>query len=1238
MSSIAAETSSTLSTLLTSSTSSQMTFVSTLNPLAVPFLLTPPMNYKAKDFVTGSPARFIRCELNPFAQEFAPLQEKDAGNAVIKRLDPKASLFYRGQGSHFTKSQLDEEYKNDSTHSKQEQGSALVQYVDLLSIALAPVAHAQPYASVTVAVPPNLLRAHIQTLQRQAPVPEYGLQLRQVLPVRPLLWLLLCVFRQHIHNAIDQLYSEVSSCENYSLSKEQKHFLEDCETADYSPIVPIMSEQPIRPPHRLLDDWDRDTIFPEDEEGPSKCLDSSAKLSVLLEELQNLGPVCGFQHGESHPSPQETKFGPSEQQLKLESTTAQHNKDELPQNSAELYHHLSFLGYAAPCKSDTDPSLSLAIINMMPKGALSYRDDMDSLRVPVTIQQAFLFIDPVVYFEDHATIKGLSANQIREVTVGQVSKFYQGYGTWVDDVYDPDEDSPLEDQGDSNYYPRCCTVYNGLMTGSEQPDQTAFNTAIEVAYNDDLTEWKAIRAARSKLFPLHSQAKSGFRPPKSSPLRHSYTPESTIEAEVEHEKALTLRNNILLRPTIKSWADLDEEEEEDNDVKQEFVEAIVQHPDEILESDITQASSDSTPFCAICWSDSPSKGSCKPIGKLKVQYFTIPAYVVGMLAHPVCVKRLTIKQSRDERLSGYQGLYAATKQPVVQEQSSLPTVCAPVEDVETPGLIGIVDDGYASQELEASEDRPTVNELEKQPWHEVEAMYDDAAKTVEQRLSDEDLFGDMTVADEYESLHKIRTPEISSSNVSSAMDSEELCPEDQENEGFSHVPSPDVKRIVSHPSTPFAVKTVQVIESPATPLKKTGSEPEDVPETPESVRKIVQNHRSWSDPFLGGFSKMTARQSYEPKAHLPRSEASWDLRNILEEVDEDKTKVQQSVAALTRIFEEDENVFDDIPEIVEQPKSLAEINAQYRAFNGTPEVGQKPLREEYSSEVIFAPLRTPTAVRTHLQRKSRVGTMPPIVSSPTIVEEMEEIAEPSIPPPPMVLSGSDSGSEIGEATIYPSYTLSSDLDRLPATTPTHPARPTSVTSNRGLLGHLLPRRLRSRILGDIISSPCDEEFSDLDEYYAHQPQKHMILPYEPSAHANIPIWTEAIILHPIAHVDDVPESASLPWQTDYTDPDITALPQFSTVVDASSRRGRLMASAKPERSWRRGASARFATLLRGDKDTRAEMSSKDTTSSIGTSSIDVSGIIGSARDQDGESKGVFSSIKSKIASTLRRRS
>ncbi|KAK5098400.1 hypothetical protein LTS08_006533 [Lithohypha guttulata] len=1217
------------------------TSVSTRNPLATPSLLTVRMSLQARDFVKESSAHFLDGELNPFAQEFMPLKEESGETASTKRLDPEAILFCPGQGSHYTKLQTVEELRADVAHRKQEQSLALVQCVDPLSTALASL-EVQPCTSITIVAPLVAVRAHIQSLWRQASVPDHELRLRQVLPARHLLWTLMCTFRKQIRVTINKLCSEISSQEHCSSSREQACIVEDYEMKDRNATIPIMYDRPVRPARQCSDDRERDTFFPEDDNDQNKHIDTSTKLSALLGELRSLGP-----HGKSHMVLRKTGFGPSKQQLELEWKVTQQKMNESPQQLSTPYHHLSFLGYGAPCKSATDPALSLAIINTMPKASLSFRDDIESLHVPAILQQAFLFVDPVVLFGDHAAIKGLSANQIREVTVGQVSKFYQGYGIWSDDTYDPDEDSPLEDQADPDYYPRCCTVYNGIMTGSGQPDQTAFNTAIEVAYNDDLAEWKAIRAGRSKLFLPQSRAQTDTMPPKSSPLRQVYTPETMVVADIEHEKAQALRNDALLRPASKSWADLDDEQDE-NDTEEKLSEVATKETDDSLTSELTQATSCTTPFCGICLSDSPSKGPCKPAEDLQDQYFIVPAYLHGMLAHLTCVQRLTIKKLRDERLSGYQGLHAAIKQRLTPEHSSLSTTTS-TGDAQIPDPFEVSNSDNISAEVGEPRSPPEVHDRDEQARSDDENTIDtdsvfsaadkleplnhDTVNLVEQGISDEDLFEDMTLAEEYERINRVPVPEVSSSDASSEEFSENKSPGHLRGEEFSPVPSPEIQRIVSDYIIPSITDTAQNGEAPVTPTKNATSRPETIVHTPESIKGTVQKRRRLSNSVLNDASNIIVSPRYIPKANIPRSEASWDLRDVLKVVKEDKAEVQQSVAALSAVLEEDEAILDAVPELLEQPRSLAQMNADYRAFHGLPEVGQQSLREEYADEIVSAPVRTPTAVRAYRQRKSQLHTLSPIMaSSPTIVEEEEEEEiEPPTASSPLVLVDTD--SETGEAVIYPSHLRSSlsEEDLAPAT-PTRPARPISVTPNRGLFGCSSSPNASSSMTDStdsIDSSRLTSVFSGFDGDNTRQP-------YKISYSTGVSI--EAIVMHPITHVDDIPATALLPWQTDLIDPELNALPPLSTLQDASSRRECLGASPKPQRSWRRRASTKLATLLRGTGQSEVGMFTKDTTSTVASSTTNAPGIIGNAKDQVKEKKGLLGSIRNRIVSTLRRRS
>ena len=929
---------------------------------------------------------------------------------VVKRLSGTAKLFVPGAKRHFTKQhQFNPEAAMFVPASRfnplattfvpqaLQDTLALVQVVDPFAVALASKVQLRSSISV-VSILDDTARVQPmeQTIQYPTSCLGFSMVQRKTFKALPLLCMLMSAYREQVLNAVlahvaaaqgnleQEDIPERSEDEFDFYEGRSDHNTEGNEADEYDPSQPLIL---VRPSSSTSDDWERETIFPEQDDTeedssytPPLVVHSDQCRTVTMPTIEQSLPtgtvmlsraiiikhdaarslfrsVRPFQGNKQVARIDQTGFGPSVTQIHQDGIKA---KADLEQQLAILtdksaddkpYHHISFLGYGAPCKSATAPALSLAIINTMPKAAMSPDDASRHLHDFTRLREAYQFVCPVIHAGSHATIQGLSTGEIYNAATGLTTKFYQGYGTWMQDSYDLDEDEPDEDAGMPELYPDDHTVYNGYIGTSRQQDQHSFHQFVAVAYSMHKEERQEAYLLRKTNFPVKFLVQNGehlieqLAPAGtvavSSPLWKVYTPES-MSAEEQDDS--TTRD--LIRPSCIPWADLDEEE-----YNQEQRLELLLGIGGTLEPE------------------------CNPYARIELEEGRIPGLDL--------ISQKNDSMSEDESKSQSSSLRSQLDIAPVEHQES-----TEIED----------DSVFLSDD---------------------DAELITAAKADADDIPDEQLFG-MTFKEEFELLHGKPMPETPSAKISPKSSSEEYSsdssPEDKENEEMSPVTTPEVRRIVSDSTTPLTKMTADDVDVPNSCL----------PETPESVKRIAMRPRSASAPGIND-AAIAFKLPSEPKLGLPRSQSFMDLANKYNEGNLKQTKADKAVSALSEIVEEDEELFEKALEYDQPPKkSLTDINKGYRQFHGLPEPGQKSLREEYDIndvDLVSSDIKIPTTARRYREARAKVNVMPAIADSPGPIVDEDEDLEQDVAATCAVAS--DDGSEIGEAVVHDTYTASS---------------------------------------------------------------------------------------------------------------------------------------------------------------------------------------------------------------------
>ena len=103
-------------------------------------------------------------------------------------------------------------------------------------------------------------------------------------------------------------------------------------------------------------------------------------------------------------------------------------------------HHLNFFRQPVHHKCATPPATSLAVLMSQRQGILDYEKSMAKA---ILVCNAMQFLDPVAYWGPHTTLEGLRGTALKQAVIGQCAKLYTTDGTWLEDMWDEDEDEPF---------------------------------------------------------------------------------------------------------------------------------------------------------------------------------------------------------------------------------------------------------------------------------------------------------------------------------------------------------------------------------------------------------------------------------------------------------------------------------------------------------------------------------------------------------------------------------------------------------------------------------------------------------------------------------------------------------------------------------------------------------------------------------------------------------------------------
>ncbi|KAK5077391.1 hypothetical protein LTR70_009846 [Exophiala xenobiotica] len=834
---------------------------------------------------------------------------------------------------------------------------------------------------------------------------------------------------------------------------------DDSEEEVFDPEAPL--ELPPRPSSPNPDNWDRETIFATDDDPTTMALPSADYDKSFVSGFPTLtiADIVKDTKRDIHPFTHllkpfsqlcEEGFGPSEKQLDSD-FDGWRKRERIAQQP--VGHHLSFFGNSVPCKSDTSPAKSMAIIFSTPKPELAPNATDTNFGRHIALKNAFLFVDPIVYVGDRSVPEFLFGSALENHAIYETFKFYSSPGTWQHEVREPDDDHIGLDTLDPTHYPEEYAVLNGIDSSCLQPTResvlggacSAHAKSVE-ARKTAAEEWRKQRDALRTFIKLDPH--TCF--PQSN-LRLSYTPESMLAEELAEQEAEeydpneifagAVAQDSLLRPDSRSWADIDEDDWDDGHSN---IHAVGSSTVDAFE----EATSESDPEAPLLIAGGEERS---------------PAPAVS------ADNSTTAIGPSDHFIPGLVEDYADS----VAEAESTPESTA-TED-ETQAVMGVSE----SPIYEQSED---------------ETLESKAIDADDAYISDDDLFG-MSFREEYKAIHGRSPPESPSKDPSPKTSSEEPSSEEDSpnSEELSPVPSLEVRRLTSD-----ALRAVS--GDFATPSKK-GREPEFecIVETPDSVKKIMNTgsaHRMLSDPdsssaipegrMFGVFKDLSS----PPKRRISRSPALRDLSAAFHEGPDRKHKAQKAAATLSEIREDDE----DAPESPDTPTmkrslSLSDINQEFRDFHGIPGLGQKPLSEEINTNNYE--LKTPISKKNWNARRASIAQLTPIcdeestpVTQRPVTPAHQDYSDtmmtpdppssPSIPSDTPEIDSDDSETEIGGAVVQQTYRVSThDLPRTSqrASPVRRPLRQSPLSTRIGIFNGPL--------------APHQHFFSDFDGAWEH---------------------------------------------------------------------------------------------------------------------------------------------------------
>ena len=160
----------------------------------------------------------------------------------------------------------------------------------------------------------------------------------------------------------------------------------------------------------------------------------------------------------------------------------------------DVFHHRNFFGDMVPCKSNTPPATSLAIIMSKPKLFLSTKAYEKNLHLYTLLQNACVWLDPVIYWGSLPILRHARGSTLQMSVTGVCAKLYSPAGSWQTDTFYEDEDKAYPDHGNHD---EDNAVLNGWLENHGVPTVTKVlavsNEVFDEAYPDFTTPFALVR-------------------------------------------------------------------------------------------------------------------------------------------------------------------------------------------------------------------------------------------------------------------------------------------------------------------------------------------------------------------------------------------------------------------------------------------------------------------------------------------------------------------------------------------------------------------------------------------------------------------------------------------------------------------------------------------------------------------------------------------------------------------------
>ncbi|KAK6373486.1 hypothetical protein LTS17_008506 [Exophiala oligosperma] len=468
--------------------------------------------------------------------------------------------------------------------------------------------------------------------------------------------------------------------------------------------------------------------------------------------------------------------------------------------SKDWVHHVNFFGEVVYTKSATNPATTIAVLKTSSKWIAKHDPFKSQNHFVVT--KASRLLDPVMYYGNPDLLNSLRGTALETACIGQCVNFYAGVGLWLEDDYDESEHEPHIDRLDPKTYPDGQTIINGCTPGfPSRTDILSAGTEEQLAMDKARQAAMKSRIARGPVKSRLSECCISFDDvdylPDAVVCRNVYpqhgsvrpsdvqgTNAPAVPAEfVPASQSPSTQNTDMSReelhrrldafgPPLATWADEEEEDEYDEDPlteREAFLRRLADLGDETLGDWADEVEEEAVELVAVAAESSSTEmtdsipvqaTSSQPMRDSAEDNTARPRAVFPSSTPTILVEPTTEQIGSAGALIG-DGSLDAEEDPGHNRggssESTTSTISGPSscssggsQDTSTPptsvaGSDEDVDDEFGADIYESDAAR------QQQP---------DLTGLAPER-SDEEIFGEMTIEEEYELLHGSPIPSSS---------------------------------------------------------------------------------------------------------------------------------------------------------------------------------------------------------------------------------------------------------------------------------------------------------------------------------------------------------------------------------------------------------------------------------------------------------------------------------------------